>query len=104
VHSAIEIRMVGELHEAHRDPQANQEPTPLAAVLTAWLTRTYKDTDLSVGSVAAIVMQVRRTLADLRGNDGRIKGLLNRGKEGGELVRRLGTEMSRSLRQSPTPS
>lgn len=103
VHAAIEIRMVGEIHEAHRDPDVSQGPTPLAAVLKAWLHGTSAGLDLSVASAAALVTRVRRMLTEFRGNDGRIRGLINRGKEGGELVRRLGGEMSRSLRQAAAP-
>lgn len=103
VHSAIEIRMVGEMYEAHRDPEVDQESTPLPAVLKAWLRGTSADLGVSVASTAALVTRLRGMLAEFRGNDGRIRGLLNRGKEGGDLIRRLGSEMNRSLRQDPSP-
>ncbi len=102
LHSAIEIRMIGELHEAHRDPDVDQQPKPLPAVLKVWLGDMPAGFDLSVASAAALVTRLRRTLAEFRGQDGRLRGILNRGKEGGDMIRRVGDELSRSLRQDPT--
>ena len=62
--------MVGELHEAHRDLDINQQPTALPAMLKTWLGGTPAGLDLAPSaSAAALVTRLRRTLADFRGKD-----------------------------------
>jgi len=100
LHSAIEIRMVGELLEARRDPDGDGAVTPLPTILEAWVRGTPDGPAWSTSSaVTVLVAQTRRALKDLRGSDGRFKGLMNRGREGGDIVRGFGEKLNHQLRQ-----
>jgi hypothetical protein len=105
VHSAIEIRMVGELLETHRDPDAHPQAVPLPAILAAWLDGVSPGPVDSASSVVGVVAtQVRRSLKDLRGREGRLKTFVHRGREGGDIVRGLGERMNGVLHQRALPS
>lgn len=104
LHSAIEIRMVGELIEAHRDTDADAEATALPAIVAAWAGQLPGDPLRSAPPVVQVlVAQARRSLRELRGSDGRIKGILTRGREGGDIVRGLGERTNAALRGRPVP-
>jgi hypothetical protein len=105
LHSAIEIRMVGELLEAYRDADVEDPVTPMSAILAAWVGGVPAGRPVGSKSsvVAVLIAQTRRALKDLRGTDGRIKGIMNRGREGGDIVRNLGEKMNGALRQRAIP-
>ncbi len=104
LHSAIEIRLVGELLEVHRIPEVDGVATPLPAILTAWIGGTPSGFTWSRSSIMGVlVTQTRRALKELRGSDGRIRGIVNRGREGGDIVRGLGEKMNGALRQRSIP-
>jgi hypothetical protein len=104
LHSAIEIRVVGELHEAHRDPDVNGAATPLSEILAAWVSGVPGGPTWSTTSVVgALVTHTHRALNELRGSDGRITGIMNRGREGGDIVRAVGEKMNDALRQRAIP-
>lgn len=97
LHSAIEIRMVGELFEAHREPGA--APAPLPTILAAWASQGRTPDDWTVTSVATILVnQVRRALTTLRSSHGVIKTWRTKGEEGATIVRELGERLNEALR------
>jgi hypothetical protein len=101
LHSAIEIRMVGELFEAHRNLDA--APTPLPSVLAAWVNQAPGSIDWSMTSVASIlVTQVRRALTTLRSSHGIIRTWRTKGEEGVTIVRDLGERLDIALRRPPS--
>ncbi|HZN74172.1 MAG TPA: hypothetical protein VFC00_21090 [Micromonosporaceae bacterium] len=106
LHSAIEIRMVGELLESYRDADADDAMTPLPAILAMWAGAVGdapgEPARPTLSGAAVLVAQVRRALKDLRGSDSRIKGIVNRGREGGDIVRSVGEKVSSALRQQDT--
>lgn len=100
LHSAVEIRMVGELIEVYRDPDADGAAAALPAILAAWVGEVPGKPSWSTPFVVGIlVTQTRRAFKDLRGNDGRIKGVMNRGREGEDIIRALGEKVNGGLRQ-----
>lgn len=105
LHSAIEIRMVGELLESHRDPNADPRAVPLPAIFAVWLDGVSSGPVDSASSVMGVVAtQVRRSLKDLRGREGRLKTFVNRGREGGDIVRGLGERVNGALHRRALPS
>jgi hypothetical protein len=97
LHSAIEIRMVGELFEAHRAP--DDPPTPLPTILAAWASQGQARSEWTVMSVATVlVSQVRRALNTLRSSQGLIKTWRTKGEEGATIVRELGERLNEALR------
>jgi len=99
LHSAIEIRMVGELFEAHRDPTVDGVATPLPVIIAAWVSGAPDGPPWSTSSVVGVlVAQTRRAMKELPGVGGVFSVVKNR-RKGEEIVRGVGEKMDGALRR-----
>jgi hypothetical protein len=102
VHSAIEIRMIGELYAIHADTAA-RDATWLGRVLMSWATGQPVAPGGSVASTTALlVAKIRDSAADLAGRQSRGTTLASRGREGTEAMARAGARMQRRMRLHPS--
>ncbi len=91
VHSAVEIRMIGELDAISDDPARPRDGSWLTAVLNAWAVGHPVPTAPAGGSGTwQVALKLRQAHSDLASRKGRIARIANRGREGSDLVRQFG--------------
>ncbi|GIH05342.1 hypothetical protein Rhe02_34090 [Rhizocola hellebori] len=101
VHSAIEIRMIGELYAIHSD--ASRDAAWLSTVLLAWATgEPVAPGGPPAAGTAVIVSKIRQSLVALTGSESRLATIASRGREGAGNVQRAGARMHRRMRLHPS--
>jgi hypothetical protein len=103
LHSAIEIRMVGELYTIHGDAATDRNRIWLGTILLAWANGQPVAPGATIDSgMAVLVNSIRQSVTELVRNDSRFAAIANRGREGSAVVRRLGCRMHRRMRLHPS--
>jgi hypothetical protein len=102
VHSAIEIRMIGELHSLHGDVAGTIDTARLNAVLHSWAVGyPVAASPGAIAGVGDITTRLRQSYADLASDGSRIARVANRGRDGTDLIRRVGWRHHRRMRLHP---
>ena len=103
LHSAIEIRMVGELYTIHGDAVTDRNAIWLGTVLLAWANGQPVAPGATIDSgTVVLVNRIRQSITGLVSKGSRFAGIANRGREGSDAVRRLGWRLHRRMRLPPS--
>jgi hypothetical protein len=102
-HSAIELRLIGELYVIYGDDSRNRDTSWLGAVMTAWAVGKPVGAGApDITSVHDIAVRTRQAYCELVARDSRLAGVANRGREGADTIRQTGRRYQRRMRLHPT--
>ncbi|MBB5873965.1 hypothetical protein F4553_007399 [Allocatelliglobosispora scoriae] len=103
LHSLVEIRLIGELYSLYDDRGTHRDTAWLHTILHAWAVGHPVATGrVSVMSSRDIAVKLRHSYVELASDQSRLSRVIHRGRDGAELVRRLGRRFQRRLRLDPS--